>query len=211
MAVFACRDCAELHTVGHKYSSYTGYGTCACMCPLCGNEGKTLCGTCGGTGKTGLFARVCKECHGERTVVCAICRGFLAHPSCHICRGTSCETCFGTRTVDLESILARLKPLPRRRILFQPVDPLRPRGRGGFPLFTYERAWKLLEMNVDLDTSLSVSRDSGWESVHLTGRLIGQERPGYWIYRIAANEYFIEERVGAHDWVEQASAAGAAV
>jgi hypothetical protein len=89
--------------------------------------------------------------------------------------------------------------MPRRRILFRPPDPRRPGGNIDFPLFTYERAWKRLASVIDLESPLSVSRDAGWERVHLTGTLIGHDRPDYWIYRIADNEYFIEERV-SHDW-----------
>lgn len=205
MPVFECRDCMDLHTVGLKRSGYTGYGTCACICPLCANESRTLCKTCKGTGKTGLFGRICNECNGKRTVLCAICKGFLAHPSCHVCRGTSCETCFGSRRVDLELILAKLKSVPRRPTLLRPVDPPRTASRVDFPVFTFERLWNRLEPVVDLETPLSVSRDSGWERVRLQGKLIDQERPDYWIYRVGENEFGIVEQVSHTDWADHLS------
>ena len=200
MPVFACGDCVELHAQHRKWAGYTGFGTCGCTCPLCANEGRTLCSSCRGTGKGGLFSRTCKECNGERTVVCPICKGFLAHPNCHICRGRSCETCYGSRSADLEVVLAKLKPVPRRRTLFRPVAAPRAGDAMDFPVFTYERLWSRLEFVVDLEVPLSVPRDSGWERAHLTGEPIHGERADYWIYRVGDNEYGIVEPSGRAEW-----------
>jgi hypothetical protein len=208
MPVFECRDCAELHTLGRKRPRFTGYGTCACTCPMCGNEGRTVCENCGGTGKAGWFGQVCKKCKGERTLVCATCNGFLAHPTCPVCRGTSCETCSGSRRVDLKTILANLKPMPRRRIILRPAGSPAPNDAVDFPVFTYERVWKRLAGVVDLNRPLSVRSDSGWQCVHLSGKLIANDRADYWIYRVAENEYGIDERVSCREWEHSPTVAG---
>lgn len=195
MPIFGCGDCAELHALGRKTGGYIGFGTCGCACPLCGNEGRTLCETCGGKGKTGVFGRVCKTCDGKRTLLCAVCRGYLAHPNCPVCKGSSCETCFGSRRVDLEAVLARLKPVPRRRILLQPARSPRLNCSGKFPIFTFERAYNQLAGVVDPDCLLSVRREDGFECVHLFGKLIDNDRSDHWIYRIAGDQYGLEQRV----------------
>jgi hypothetical protein len=98
--------------------------------------------------------------------------------------------------------------MPRRRILFRLVGSLAPEDTVDFPVFTYERIWKRLACLVDLNSPLSVSTDSGWQRVHLYGKLIVNDRADYWIYRVAENEYGIEDRVNWRKW-EQCPAAAA--
>lgn len=193
MPVFKCHDCAEMHRRRTKRAQFTGYGTCPCVCPICGSEGRTICPACGGAGTLGWLGRRCKECAGERTVVCAACRGYLGDPTCPMCHGMSCETCFGTRRVDLETVLINLKQQARRRILFRPTGSLSPACEMDFPVFSYESAWKTLEPLLDSDPQLTVCREGGAECVHLTGKLNGEERSYYAIYRFGENEYGIEE------------------
>src|ERR1700751_1781130 len=109
MPVFECHDCAELHNRMTKVPGYTGYGTCPCVCPTCENRGLIACDSCCGKGASGWLGRKCKECAGQRTVVCKTCLGFLAHPRCPVCQGTSCETCLGTRRVEFEAVLSKIK------------------------------------------------------------------------------------------------------
>jgi len=193
MPVFECHDCSELHKRNAKMTGYTGYGTCPCVCPECENRGRTICDACKGTGAYGWLGRKCKQCAGERTVVCANCKGFLGNPQCAVCNGMSCETCFGTRRVDLEPALAGLKASPRRRILFRPTGSLRPAYEIDFPLFSYESAWKRLEPLIDADPQLTVCREAEGQCLHLTGKLNGEDRSYYAIYRFGENEYGIEE------------------
>jgi hypothetical protein len=193
MPVFKCHDCAEMHSRKTKRVRFTGYGTCSCICSMCDSEGRTICPSCGGTGKSGLFGRRCKQCAGERTVVCAKCKGLLGDPECPVCNGTSCETCRGTRRVDLEAVLAKLKSTPRRTILFRPTGSLRPAVEMEFPVFTCESAWKRLAPLIDADPQLTVCREEEGECLHLAGKLDGDERSYYAIYRFGENEYGIEE------------------
>jgi len=193
MPLFPCHDCAELHDRKTKMPAYTGYGTCPCVCPACGNVGRKICPACGGTGTSGWLGRRCKHCAGEKTVLCAECKGFLADPQCPVCRGTSCETCFGTRKADLEAVLEKLETSPRRRIVFQPTGSLSRTCEMDFPAFSYERGWKRLESLVDADPQLRVWREGEGECVHLTGRLNGEGRSYYAIYRFGEDAYGIEE------------------
>jgi hypothetical protein len=193
MPVFPCHDCAELHNRKTKISNYTGYGTCACLCPGCGNNGRQVCEECGGSGKSGWLGRKCKVCEGEKSVICGACKGFLADPKCPVCRGTSCETCFGSRMADLERVFTKLKTSPRRRIVFQPTGSLSRTREMDFPGFSYENAWKRLEPLLDLDPQLTVCRESDAQSVHLAGKLDGEERSYYAIFRFGEDEYGIEE------------------
>jgi hypothetical protein len=75
-----------------------------------------------------------------------------------------------------------------------------------YPVYTYERLWKRLERVIDFGGPLSVSRELGYERVHLKGQLFAREGAEFWIYRFADNEYGVEERFSSHDWEEHVKA-----
>ena len=96
--------------------------------------------------------------------------------------------------------------MPRPRIVFRPIVSPRLGYKIDFPVFTYERLWERLAAAIDPDKPLSVNRDSGLERVHLAGQVFAHDNSDIWIYRVAENEYWMEERISTHDWVEQAPA-----
>jgi len=192
MPAFPCHDCAELHAQHIKRYGYAGYGTCGCICPRCGNDGKLVCETCGAKGRAGLLGLTCRTCHGQRTIDCPECKGFLADPSCTACRGTSCQTCWGSRTVELEQMLAGLKIAPRRVVFYPPVS-VDTAFQRDFPAFTFEAAWKRLSDLIDPDLGVSICRGVDREHAQVMGRLAGSKRSTYLVYRFGENQYGIEE------------------
>lgn len=192
MPVFVCHDCAELHARGVKRAGYGGYGTCNCTCPKCGNRGRLVCKRCRGRGKWRLLGLRCRTCRGRKTVACPECKGFLADPSCPLCRGTSCQTCWGSRKVELERTLSSLSPSPRRHVFYPPGI-----YSGGyerdFPVFTFEAAWRRISALVELSPVVRVRHGVDRECVELEGRRGGVERSVYSIYRFGDDQYGIEK------------------
>lgn len=98
----ACPNCSGKGVVSRQVTT-TQKIELPCDAPQC-QQGKVICGTCNGSGKTAQ-GESCSVCHGSGTLNCPVCGGvgriervkqesWLEHETCHVCNGRGMVTCY---------------------------------------------------------------------------------------------------------------------
>lgn len=98
----ACPNCSGKGVVSRQVTT-TQKIELPCDAPQC-QQGKVICGTCNGSGKTAQ-GESCGVCHGSGTLNCPVCGGvgriervkqesWLEHETCHVCNGRGMVTCY---------------------------------------------------------------------------------------------------------------------